>query len=484
MCLVSDTGLPPDAGDAKRTGDGIGRGRLRRTAPLAALTARTAGEAVVVGLRSKLTGADSTEFHVRTAERYAELLGRSKGALMKAGQMLSFVSLGPAVGKDFQSTYQAALTRLRDDAPPMAPELALEVLERELGHSTETAFAQFDWEPLAAASIGQVHAARLHDGRAVAVKIQYPGVAAAIRADLENTELLATFLRLISGLSARKLSFDLRSAAQEIGERIAEELDYRLEATRQAEFAELYRGHPFIHIPEVIGELCTDRVLTQELVQGKSWSDALVADQELRDSWAEAIHRFLYGSYHHFHVFNADPHPGNYIFHDDGSVSFLDFGCVKRFDREQIESLNLVMRECLRGDVDETWRVSVEGGFFAPSGSLAPQEVFAYWREPIEMYWGEQPFTVTPEYVAKLIELRYSPTGPSANAFRHLATPATYTIMSRIDIGVMSLISELRATNYWDTIGAEYFEGADPATPMGKADRAHREEVRGASSHA
>jgi predicted unusual protein kinase regulating ubiquinone biosynthesis (AarF/ABC1/UbiB family) len=471
---VSEAELPPDAGDAPlKKGDGIGRGRLRRTAPLAALTARTAGEAVVVGLRSKLTGVDSTEFHVRTAERYAELLGRSKGALMKAGQMLSFMSLGPAVGKEFQSTYQAALTRLRKDAPPMAPELAREVLERELARPAENVFAQFDWEPLAAASIGQVHAARLHDDRAVAVKIQYPGVAAAIRADLENTELLATFLRLISGLSARKLSFDLRSAAQEIGERITEELDYRLEATRQAEFAELYRGHPFIHIPEVIGELCTDRVLTQELVRGKSWSDALAADQELRDSWAEAIYRFLFGSYHYFHVF-----------HDDGSVSFLDFGCVKRFDREQIESLTLVMRECLRGDVDETWRVSVEGGFFAPSGSLTPQEVFAYWREPIEMYWGEQPFTITPEYVAKLIELRYSPTGPSANAFHHLATPATYTIMTRIDIGVMSLISELRATNYWETIAAEYFEGADPTTPMGRADRAHREERWGASSHA
>src|ERR1700691_4443721 len=173
MCVVSDAGLTPDAGDmraggartgaARPKGDGIGRGRLGRTAPLAALTARTAGEAVVVGLRSKLTGADSTEFHIRTAERYAELLGRSKGALMKAGQMLSFVSLGPAVGGEFQATYQAALTRLRNDAPPMAPELAREVLERELGRRTESAFAQFAWEPLAAASIGQVHSARLHD---------------------------------------------------------------------------------------------------------------------------------------------------------------------------------------------------------------------------------------------------------------------------------------------------------------------------------
>ncbi len=179
---MSDARFPPNATHATPKGNGIDRGRLRRTAPLVGLTARTAGEAVVVGLRGKLTGADSTEFHVRTAERYAELLGRSKGALMKAGQMLSFVSAGPAVPAEFQTIYQAALTRLRDGAPPMAPELARTVLERELGRRTESVFAQFEWEPLAAASIGEVHAARLHDGRAVAVKIQYPGVAGAIEA--------------------------------------------------------------------------------------------------------------------------------------------------------------------------------------------------------------------------------------------------------------------------------------------------------------
>ena len=122
---------------------------------------------------------------------------------MKAGQMLSFVSAGPAVPAEFQSIYQAALTRCASDAPPMAPELARAVLERELGRRAESAFAEFDWEPLAAASIGQVHAARLHDGRAVAVKIQYPGVAAAIGADLKNTELLATFLGLMSAASPR-----------------------------------------------------------------------------------------------------------------------------------------------------------------------------------------------------------------------------------------------------------------------------------------
>jgi predicted unusual protein kinase regulating ubiquinone biosynthesis (AarF/ABC1/UbiB family) len=484
--LVSDAGLPPDAGDATRSGDGdgIGRGRLRRTAPLAALTARTAGEAVVVGLRSKLAGADSTEFHVRTAGRYAELLGRSKGALMKAGQMLSFISANPAVPAEFQQIYQTALTRLRDDAPPMAPELARSVLEHELRQRTESAFAQFEWEPLAAASIGQVHAARLHDGRAVAVKIQYPGVAAAIDADLKNTELLSTFLGLIFGLSPRKASFDLRGAAREMSVRITEELDYRIEAANQAEFADIYRGHPFIHVPEVIGELCTDRVLTQELVQGKSWNDALSSEQELRDSWAEAIYRFVYATNLRFCLFNADPHPGNYLFHDDGGVSFLDFGCVKRFGREQVDVMIAIGRACMRDDVLGTWRACVESGFCRSTDPVTPEEVYEYWREPWELWWAEQPFTVTPECAARWIERKYSPTGPSANAFRHFTASPDYTTMGRIELGAASLIAELHATNYWGSMAAEFFEDAAPLTAMGKLDHAFFDERQAASSRA
>ncbi len=481
---MPDIGPPPDASDATPPGDGIGRGRLRRTAPLVGLTARTAGEAVVVGLRRKLTGADATEFHVRTAERYTELLGHSKGALMKAGQMLSFVSASPAVPAEFQSIYQSALTRLRDEAPPMAPELARAALERELGQRTESAFAHFEWEPLAAASIGQVHAARMHDGRAVAVKIQYPGVAGAIAADLKNTELLSTFLGLLFGLSPRKVSFDIRGAAQEIGVRITEELDYRLEAANQAEFAELYRGHPFIHVPEVIGELSTGRVLTQELVQGKPWSEGLACEQELRNRWGEAIHRFVYGSNHRFCLFNADPHPGNYLLHDDGSVSFLDFGCIKRFKRERVEMMQAIGRACFRADVPGTWQASVEGGFWRSTDPVTPEEVFTYWREPWEMWWAEQPFTVTPEYVSRWIERKFSPTGPSANAFRHLTASPEYTIMGRIEMGAASLLAELRATNHWGSIAAEYFEGADPLTAMGKLDHAFFEDRQAAGSHA
>ncbi|HJZ36128.1 MAG TPA: AarF/ABC1/UbiB kinase family protein [Solirubrobacterales bacterium] len=452
---------------------------MRRTAPLAALTARTAGEAVVVGLRKKLTGAESTEFQVRTAERYAELLGSSKGALMKAGQMLSFVSLGSAVDGEFQAIFQGAMTRLRNDAPPMAPpmapELAREVLERELGRPAEEAFAEIDWEPLAAASIGQVHAARLHDGRAVAVKVQYPGVGDAIEADLKNTQLLGTFLGLMRGLSPRSPKLDIEGVSEEIGIRIREELDYRAEAANQTEFAEIYAGHPFIHVPAVVPEISTARVLTQELARGMSWSEALDAGDDLRADWAEAIYRFFYGSFVYNHLFNADPHPGNFLFHEDGSVTFLDFGCVKRLVPEEVESIDLVLRETLRGNVEETWRLSIELDFFDPSGSLTHEEVFAYWREPVELYWGEQPFTVTPDYVARLIETRYLPTGPSANAFHHITMPPAYTTLSRLDIGVMSLISRLRVAVPWAVVVAESIEGADPVTPMGKADRAWRE---------
>jgi predicted unusual protein kinase regulating ubiquinone biosynthesis (AarF/ABC1/UbiB family) len=464
-----------DAGDARRA-SGVG-GRLRRVVPLARLTTRTIGEAAVRGLRGKLTGESSAEFHLRTAERYAELLGRSKGAMMKVGQLISYTAVSSAVPSEFQSIYQETLGRLRNEAPPMAPGLARMVLESELGDRAELAFAEFDWEPFAAASIGQVHAARLRDGRSVAVKIQYPGVAEAIRADLKNAELLVTLLTLVvGGLSPRGLSLNYRSMAREISARIEEELDYRLEASNQADFANCYRGHPFIHVPEVISELCTGRVLTQELVRGHGWNEALAAEQNLRDQWAEAIHRFVYGSYYRQSVFNADPHPGNYLFHEDGSVSFLDFGSVKRLRRERVEMLVAIYRECLRGDVLGTWRASVEAEMWRSSDPVTPEEVFAYWREDNALVWAQPHFIATPDSVGRGIERRFSPTGPSANVLRHCTMPPEYALLARAEIGVASVIAQLGAGNNWGSFAAEYCEDAAPLTTMGKRERAFFEQ--------
>jgi hypothetical protein len=274
------------------------------------------------------------------------------------------------------------------------------------------------------------------------------------------------------------MSFDIRGAGREITTRITEELDYRREAANQREFADIYRGHPFIHVPEIVGELCTRRVLTQELARGLAWSAALKAGQELRDQWAEAIHRFVYGSYKRIYMFNADPHPGNYVFHEDGSVSFLDFGCVKRFQREQVEMMDAIVRASLRHDVLGTWRACVEAGFWRSSAPVTPEEAFAYFHEDWAMMWAQERFVVTPAYAVRWIERRCSLNGPSAHALRHSTISPEYTVMSRIEIGVVSVIGQLRAANHWGAISAEHLDNAEPLTEMGKRERAFFEECQ------
>lgn len=216
---------------------------------------------------------------------------------------------------------------------------------------------------------------------------------------------------------------------------------------------------------------------------GRSWSEALGAEQELRDQWAEAIWRFVYGSYDHLGMINADPHPGNYLFHDDGSVSFLDFGCVQRFPREQTAMARTILRACVRGDVLETWRASVEAGYWRSSDPVTPEEVFAWWHEPFRYLWAEQPFTFTPEYAASFIEHRYSPTGPSANALRYLTMLNDCLAWTRIELALASVIAQLRAGAHWGAIAAEGLENAAPLTEMGKLDHAFFAE-REVASHA
>lgn len=340
----------------------VPRGRVRRTMPLAGFTARAAGGRVVAALRKQAGDADAVDrFHERTAERYAELLGHSKGVLMKAGQMVSMVD-ATAVGFGELSPYQRALTRLQGDAPPMDARLAREVVEAELGCTIGEVFTGFSDEPMAAASIGQVHRATLADGRDVVVKVQYPGVAEAIRDDLANTELLTTFVRFMNSTVPGSMP-DLRRASQELTERISEELDYRHEAANITAFAELYRDHPFIRIPDVVLEASADRVLTMTYLDGLDWADALAADQDLKNCWAEVISRMLTGSYRHANLFHADPHPGNYRFGPDGTVGFVDFGCVKVFSELRRWQVVRTARAVVEGRKDDLFDVMAESGF-------------------------------------------------------------------------------------------------------------------------
>lgn len=450
-----------------------GRSRLGRTVPLAGLAGRTAGEAVIAALRKRLTGEDSAEFHERTSQRYAAMLGHSKGVLMKAGQVLSFVALGKLVPPERQRVYQAAMARLQADAPPMAPELAAAVVEAELGAPPEEIFAEFDPHAFAAASIGQVHAARLADGRRVAVKVQYPGVDQAIRADLDNTELLATFLQLVGAIVPGSNRLDVRAVAREVAARIGEEIDYRIEAAHQTDFADAYRDHPFIRIPEVVPDLSTRRVLTMDLVDGKRWSQAVAADQQLRDRWGEVIYRFALGSLRMVRMFHADPHPGNYLFHDDGAVTFLDFGCVNRFSAEQIALMRRLVAAAVADDAAALWDTFVEIGFLTASDAPTPAELLEWYRDKLQPLVAEQPFTYTPAFAASVVQGYFERRGAAGSVVRRVELPREYVFLTRIDLGLTALLAELQATGPWAAIRSEWDCNGPPATEIGKLDVEH-----------
>jgi predicted unusual protein kinase regulating ubiquinone biosynthesis (AarF/ABC1/UbiB family) len=444
----------------------IPKGRVRRTAPLAALSARAAGGGVVDVLRRRLKGerGASLEFHVRHAARYTDMLSRSKGVLMKVGQIVSFVDASAVLEGPAGDVYRAALASLQADAEPMEPVLVAAVIESELGRPPEEVFAEFSFEPIAAASIGQVHTARLHDGIEVAVKVQYPGVADAMRDDLANTELLFTFIKIAKGLVPQYRNFDVRAVADEIAERIGEELDYRAELANQMEFAEHYHGHPFARVPEVFPELSSDRVLTMEMVHGRRWNAIGDVDQKLRDRWGEAINRFFFGSIARFGVFNADPHPGNYLFHDDGTVTFLDFGCVKRMTPAVQRGFFDFHAAAMDNDADRLLDVWIEHGFARADSAPPADKVLAWCRQNFAAYVQPQPFTFTPEFVSQLL-------GHMANmdkdVMRHATVPRDFVFTNRIFVGLYSILGALRATADWTAIFKEDRTG-QPTTELGR----------------
>src|SRR5580693_4072120 len=297
-----------------------GSPRLRLSRGLAAVRLAARGGARYAGSAPRLFIAAGehrerlrNDLALQTAEDVAATLGTMKGVLMKLGQMASYVDdgLAPAARR--------TLSRLQDSVPPMSPALAAQVITEELGSPPDEVFKEWDPVPIAAASIGQVHRAMTKDGEAVAVKVQYPGIAETISADLGNVALLRKMLRMAAP------NQDVNALIEELRERIREELDYEREAASQAKFAAFYDGHPTIHVPKIIPDLCAKRVITSELATGARFQEFLTWPQAEQDLAAETIYRFVFRSLYEAHAFNGDPHPGNYLFQPGGRVTFLDF---------------------------------------------------------------------------------------------------------------------------------------------------------------
>jgi hypothetical protein len=297
----------------------------------------------------------------------------------------------------------------------------------------------------------------------VAVKVQYPGVDRAIRSDLDNAELL---YGMFSALAMRNL--DVKSLVDELRARMVDELDYEHEARCQSELATIYAGHPWIRIPAVVPERSSRRVLTSEWVEGLRWEEFLEhTTDEARQRAAEVLFRFAQGSIHGNGVFNGDPHPGNYRFHKDGSVTFLDFGLVKRWTPGELEQLSPVLDAVLAHDAAGTADALVRAGFLQPDHGHDPADVWAYVSGPYVPYLTDE-FTFSRQWTAQALGDLIDLNGPYGAIIRSLDLPTSFVILDRVVWGLSALLGRMGASNRWRAILAEYREGAPPATAVGE----------------
>ena len=355
-------------------------GRLGRVVRLAGVGAR-AGAGLLL---SKGDGA---------AEYAAEVLGTLRGLAAKVGQTLSYVD--GIVPEGQREAYERALGKLRDATVRSAPDAIRRVIEEELGAPIEQLFQSFDEQPFASASIGQVHRALLADGRAVAVKVQHPGIASAIESDLQNASMLEG---LVTTLGPKGMH--AKAAYDEVAARFREELDYELEAERQAVFSRLHAGDPTVRIPAVIVERSSRRVLTSELVAGLTFEEATTRSETERRAWAETLWRFVFKGNLVGAMFNADPHPGNYFFGPDGRVTFLDFGCVQPISDERLPTARAMHLAALARD-ERTFAEQAARLLGTHGGEYGTRAV-AYSRRCFEPMFGS-PFHVTRDYTTSLV---------------------------------------------------------------------------------
>ncbi|MEN9505767.1 MAG: hypothetical protein RI958_1693, partial [Actinomycetota bacterium] len=444
--------------------------RLRRNLDLAKLGAQVGSTYASTAARKIFATAErrielDAERELKTAEAVTERLGHMKGALMKLGQMASYLDEG------LPGPLREALAQLQSNAPPMSADLAAEVIERELGATPEQLFLEWDPHPLASASIGQVHRAVVVDPdtgleRAVAVKIQYPGVADAIAADLRNADLLGALLKQGFG------GLDPDDMVAEIKARITDELDYRLEARNQSVFAEHYRGHPFIHIPDVLTSLSTSRVLTTELVTGATWAEALTWDQDQRDLIGECLFRFVFRSLYGMHLFNGDPHPGNYLFHGDGRVTFLDFGLVKHFDEDEMDTFVSMVRSAAYEHDAAAFRAILErAGMLRPGAPASDDDIGTYFSAFYESVRDDRPITWSGEYASRIVRHTFDRSSPIS---QYATVPRAFVFIQRINLGLYALLGELRAYGNYRKMAEELwpFVQGPPSTPMAEAEAA------------
>ena len=395
-------------------------------------------------------------------------LGQLKGGAAKIAQLASFIDTD-FIPDEYRGVYQAELGKLRADAPSMPWKDVRTVLEEEWEDPVEEVFEDFETQAVAAASIGQVHRAVLPGGRRVAVKIQYPGMAKALAADMSNARLI---LRLAKALAP---GLDAKEVADELRERVLEELDYEIEAANQRAFARAYRDHPFIVVPDVVTRMSTERVLVTDWVDGIGFDDVKQLPQEEKDRFGEIVFRFCFGSIYHLQHFNADSHPGNYLLMEDGRVAFLDFGMTKRLDTEQIELEIAAVQAAVDNDPQAVRDALAEIGYLKRPEQIDAEKLMRHVKAVGGWYLEDREVTVDADMVMTAMEAMTDPRSEFYDLVRKQSLPADELMGQRMQTGVLAVLGQLRATRNWMRIAKEWWFAAEPATELGVAEWAYFE---------
>ncbi|MGV9254066.1 ABC1 kinase family protein [Streptomyces sp. NPDC003697] len=422
------------------------RKAVTRTAKLAALPLGFAGRATwglgkrIVGESAEIVG---RELQQRTAEQLFKVLGELKGGAMKFGQALSVFE--SALPEEVAGPYRAALTKLQEAAPPMPTRTVHAVLEERVGADWRELFEEFEDKPSAAASIGQVHRAVWHDGREVAVKVQYPGAGEALLSDLNQ---LSRFARLLGPLIP---GMDVKPLITELKDRVSEELDYSLEAQAQQLHAEEFAGDPDVVVPAVVHQ--SEQVLVTEWIDGIPLSE-VIADgtPQQRDRAGQLLARFLFSGPARTGLLHADPHPGNFRLlpggpggADDWRLGVLDFGTVDRLPGGLPEPIGQSLRRTLDGEAEAVYDMLRAEGFVKESVVLDPGAVLDYLLPIIEPARAEE-FTFTRGWMRSQAARIADPRSPAYQLARHLNLPPAYLLIHRVTLSTIGVLCQLGST--------------------------------------
>jgi predicted unusual protein kinase regulating ubiquinone biosynthesis (AarF/ABC1/UbiB family) len=442
--------------------------RLARTRRFGGLVAgqglRWAGTRAANALRSDEAAETATgERAAATARELVKQLGQMRGAAMKIGQVLSTIEF-TAIPESEREEFKATLASLRDDVPPLPFKAVEKLLEQELDEPVAAAFREFEHEAFAAASIGQVHRATTKDGTDVAVKIQYPGIAEAVDTDLRNLQMLFPLIRrLAPGL-------DVNALAGELRERISEELDYEVEAQHHRAMERAWRGHPLVFIPPVNTSLSRRRVLVTEYMAGRKFDVVKTLPDADRDRFGEIVFRFFFGTLNHLRRAAGDPHPGNYLFLEDGRVGFLDFGLMRVVDADYLAQERVLAQAITRNDAPTVKAQLARLGYLPDPDEFDAELLLGQLQLMASWYLEPGYRRLSSADVAELMEEGSSPRSPYFAQMRRQTVPPQALLIRRMESLVFATLGDVRAAADWHALGAEYWEGAPPSTPLGVQD--------------